>query len=99
MRRAGYDLAEQDEVDVYLENKLESIVGPLEEAEPTPPGEEPAYDVEALRALQREEVEMVQADIACEEKHVEEIEVKVRGEYEREFRDKNASLLERVPPA
>jgi hypothetical protein len=99
MRRAGYDLAEQDEVDVYLENALEGIVGPLEEAEPTPAGAEPAYDVEALRALQREEVEMVKADIACEEEHVEEIEVKVRTEYEREFRERNAALLEQVPAA
>jgi hypothetical protein len=99
MRKAGYDVAEQDEVDAQLENRLEEIVGPLDEAEPTPPGEEPAYDVEALRALQRDEVEMVKADIACEKRYVEEVESKVRKEYERDFREKHAALLEQVPKA
>ena len=97
MRDAGYDLAEQDDVDAYLENKLEEIVGPPDTATATPAGAEPAYDVQELKALQREEVEMVKADIACENKHVAAIEEKVRGEYEREFRDRNAALLDKVP--
>lgn len=97
MGDAGYDLADQDEVDVLLENQLEAIVGPLETVTATPPGAEPAYDVQALRALQREEVEMVRADIRCEEKHVTAVEEDVRAEYEREFREQNTALLEKVP--
>lgn len=99
MRDAGYDLAEQDEVDVLLENQLEAIVGPLETLTATPPGAEPAYDVQELEALQQQEIEMVKADIACEEKHITEVEEKVRAEYEREFREKNTALLEKVPAA
>ncbi len=92
MRQAGFDLQNPDQVDTVLQSKLEDIVGP-------PEGRVADYDKEALVALQREEVAMVGADIACEDKHITAIEDKVRSEYEREFRQNNAGLLEKVPKA
>jgi hypothetical protein len=98
MREVGYDgLADPDEVDVYLEGKLEAIVGSPEERAASAGSEEPAYDREALAALQREEVEMVANDIRCEKKHLEKVEEKVAAEYEQEFREENADLLAKVP--
>ena len=98
MREAGYsDLSEPDEVDAVLEKKLEDIVGSPEDRKAPAPGEEPDYDRAALKALQAEEVAMVTADIACEKKHLEDVEEEVTAEYEREFRAENADLLVKVP--
>ena len=96
MAEAGYDLGEPEAVDVYLENKLEGIVGPIEEVAAPAPGAQPEYDA-ALRQLQQEEVELVGKDIECEEQHITEVEEEVRVEYEREFLEQNAALVERVP--
>jgi hypothetical protein len=97
MATAGYDLAEPEEVDVYLENKLEGIVGPIEDLAAPAPGAQPEYDTAALTQLQQEEVELVGQDIECEEQHITEVEEDVRVEYEREFLEQNAALVERVP--
>ena len=99
MADEGYDFGAADDVDPFLENKLEAIVGPVEEAKPPAPGEQPDWDPAALTTLQREEVALVKADLACEEEHIAKEEAKVRAEYEREFREKNTALLDRVPPA
>ena len=97
MKKAGYDLEDPEQVDVVLKKKLDAIVGPSERA--TASGSEPPpYDRQALAALQREEVAMVRADVSCEERHIVPVEEKVRAEYEREFREKNAPLLSKVPP-
>jgi hypothetical protein len=98
MRDAGYaGLAEPDEVDAVLEKKLEDIVGPPEERVTPAPGEEPSYDLQALAALQKEEVAMVTADVTCEKKHLADIEEEVTAQYEKEFREENADLIARVP--
>ena len=97
MRRVGYDFGAQDEVDTMLRNKLEQIVGPLDAANTATPGTGVDYDREALKALQRDEVAMVKADIACEKKNITAVEEKVRPEYERKFREQNAALLKQVP--
>ncbi len=97
MREKGFDgLEEQEEVDAVLKEKLEEIVGPpgdLANAD----GAEADYDKAALAALQKEEVDMVTADKACEKAHVEEVEEKVAEEYEVAFREENSGLLSRVP--
>ena len=90
MRDAGYSLTDPDEVDVVLQTRLEEIVGP-----PDAPNAD--FDRAALLALQREEVAMVTTDIACEEQHIAAVEEKVRVEYERAFRERNADLLAKVP--
>ena len=92
MQKAGYeDLAAPDEVDTVLHNKLEAIVGPPENAKPD-------YDKAALAALQREELAMVAADVKCEAKNIDDVELKVRKEYEAAFQDQNADLISKVPP-
>jgi hypothetical protein len=96
MREAGYPgLSEQDEVDTVLKKKLEAIVGTGGDK----PGDaaEPSYDKAALTALQRDEVAMVSADVTCERKNITAVETKVRAEYERDFREKNADLMTKVP--
>jgi hypothetical protein len=97
MSEAGYSFLDPEEVDAYLENQLETIVGPIETATAPAPGAQPEWDTAALRRLQQEEVEIVQKDIACEEEHITEVEDKVRPEYEREFLEENAALVDRVP--
>jgi hypothetical protein len=91
MHRRGFDLEEPEQVDTTLKTQLDAIVGPS-----TQPKAD--YDHDALAALQREEVHMVHADVACEEQHIEPVEVGVRAEYEAEFRTRNADLLNKVPP-
>lgn len=90
MRAAGYELPNPDEVDVQLKSALAVIVGP-------PGGPAKAYDPAALGELQRREVAMVNADKACEEKHIAKVEQEVRGEYEKAFREANAALISKVP--
>ena len=97
MGKAGYDLVEPDEVDSYLDNKLEAIVGPPETATTTPPGGTAAYDAAALKTLQREEVDMVKLDIDCDKKYIADVEDKVTDELTKAFREKNAGLLQKVP--
>jgi hypothetical protein len=92
MTEAGFvDLEVPEEVDEVLQRKLGSIVGP-------PDSEALDYDREALAALQKEEVAMVTADIACEKRHIEKVEEEVAAEYETAFREENANLLGKVPP-
>ena len=92
MRKAGYDVHYQDEVDAVLKKRLANIVGP-------PDAPKADYDHAALAALQKDEVAMVNADIECENKFVIPVDEKVRGEYEQAFREQNAELLSKVPPA
>jgi hypothetical protein len=99
MREAGYSgLQDPDEVDAVLEKKLEAIVGSPEERVAPAAGEAPDYDRTALAALQREEVAMVAADVACEKKHLVEVEEEVSARYFEEFREENADLIAKVPP-
>ena len=92
MQKAGYeDLATPDEVDTVLHSKLEAIVGP-------PESPKPDYDQAALTALQGEERSTVAADVKCEAKNVDDVELKVRKEFEATFREQNADLISKVPP-
>ena len=90
MRAAGYELPNPDEVDIQLKSALQVIVGP-------PDGPAKAYDPVALAELQRLEVAMVNADQACEEKHIAKVDQEVRTEYEKAFREANAALISKVP--
>lgn len=57
-----------------------------------------SYDSAALDELQHSEVELSNADLACEERHVNEVETTVREEKEARFREANADLLSKVKP-
>lgn len=90
MEAEGFDgLDEPEEVDEVLLREFNTLVGPPDERY-----EE--YDADALRDLQRKEVEMVTADIMCEKRHIEAVEEEVAAEYEEKFRERNASLLSKV---
>jgi hypothetical protein len=90
MGKAGFDLHYQDEVDAVLKQRLANIVGPAD----APKAD---YDQAALAALQKDEVSMVNADLACEKQSVTPVEDKVRPEYEQTFKEQNAELLAKVP--
>ena len=91
MTAAGYpgNTASED-VDATLLTRLTDIVGPLAMFDPE---HRPAYDSGALAELQRLEVAMVTADVACEDKHVAPVDERVRAEYEAAFRTDNADLV------
>jgi hypothetical protein len=93
MADAGFaDLRYQDEVDAQLKQRLAKIVGP-------PDARRADYDRAALKALQSDEVQMVNADIKCEEKYVFPVDDKVRPDYEKAFKEANTDLLAKVPAA
>jgi hypothetical protein len=94
MRAAAYDLADPNQVDSVLTERLQALVGPTANAAGSASG---TYDKDALAALQRDEVAMVAADLACEAKHLSSVDEKVRAEYEKAFRQENTGLLSTVP--
>jgi hypothetical protein len=101
MAAAGYHYTDPDAIDVDLEKRLEKIVGPVPGKFQTgPPPGTPArpYDHAALAVLQREELATWRADTACEHKYVTPVETVVRAQYERQFRQRNQSLLTEVKP-
>lgn len=85
VRDDGFDFAEPDDVDRYLQDKLEAIVG-------TEPGAQD-YDRAALAALQQEEMAIAKADYGCEDQVISPVEDEVVPEYERAFREDNAGLI------
>ncbi len=94
MRAAGQPLADPGDVDATLKDRLAKIVGPPDRAGDL--GAAPTYDTAALTALQRFEVVLVTADVACEAEHIKSVEAKVRAELEVRFRADNADLLAKV---
>jgi hypothetical protein len=61
-----------------------------------PPGT--TFDKAALASLQREEVKVATADLACEKQEITPVEQTVRPQYEEAFRKENQRLLARVKP-
>lgn len=103
MKEQGFDYPEPNAVDGALIEKLGAIVGPdaakvLGEDGTYSPlafgtATLPAYDKAALAQLQAEELATAQADLECEEKHVVDVEDKVKAEYIKKFARENAALL------
>jgi hypothetical protein len=88
VRDEGFSFAQPDDVDHYLQDKLEAIVG-------SEPGAQD-YDTAALAALQQEEMAIAEADYGCEDKVISPVEDEVVPEYERSFREDNAGLINAV---
>lgn len=103
MKEQGFDYSEPNAVDGALIDKLAAIVGPdaakvLGEDGTYSPlvfgtAALPPYDKAALAKLQVEELATAQADLDCEEKHVVDVEDKVKAEYVKKFAQENAALL------
>ena len=101
--RTGESYEDSEAIEVDVTKRLEAIVGTLPEGEPAPgafAAATPAgpVDAGALDELRRLEVELSDADVACEEKHIVPVEDAVRAEKERGFREVNADLLRKVKP-
>jgi hypothetical protein len=97
MRAAtGETFEDSEAVEETIRERLEQIVG-----EPVAPGQvapEGSYDKAAVAELARLEVEWTNKDLACEERHIADVEDEVRREKEARFREDNAELLRQVRP-
>jgi hypothetical protein len=101
MAEAGYRYEDPDEIDSDLTKRMEKIVGPVPGPFATGPGsgQKPVpYDHAALATLQRDEVAIARADLACERKDITPVEATVRPQYEAQFRQSNQTLIGQVKP-
>jgi hypothetical protein len=99
MADEGYRYDEPEEIDADLIKRFKAIVGAAVQPGATaPPARGASYDRAALAALQREEVKVANADLACEKRHITPVELEVRPQYEETFRKQNRRLLDQVRP-
>jgi hypothetical protein len=99
MADEGYRYEEPEEIDTDLIKRFKTIVGAGAQPGATaPPARGTTYDRAALAALQREEVKIANADLACEKRHITPVELEVRPQYEATFRQQNKRLLDQVRP-
>ncbi len=93
----GDEHEDSESIEEAIAERFEAIVGSI-----VPPGQvAPAgveVDAAALRTLQRDELSLSRADIACEKEHIAAIEDRVQEEKEVKFRAENAELLRTVRP-
>jgi len=101
--KTGETFEDSEDVELYIQQRLEEIVGPLPPGE-SAPGEFAALtpdrpiDQAALTRVRRLELKFADADVTCEDEHIEPVEDKVQEEKEKQFREDNAELLRRVKP-
>jgi hypothetical protein len=99
MADQGYRYGEPEEIDTDMIKRFKAIVGAgVQPGATAPPARGTSYDRAALEALQREEVKVANADLACEKGHITPVELEVRPQYEEMFRRQNRRLLEQVRP-
>jgi hypothetical protein len=99
MADKGYQYDEPEEIDTDLIRRFKAILGAAVQPGATaPPTRGTTYDRAALAALQREEVKIANADLACEKEHITPVELEVRPQYEDSFRKQNRQLLQQVRP-
>ena len=99
MADQGYRYDEPEEIDTDMIKRFKAIVGAgVQPGATAPPTRGLTYDRAALAALQREEVKVANADLACEKRNITPVELEVRPEYEETFRKQNRQLLDQVRP-
>jgi hypothetical protein len=93
----GTDYEDDESIEEEITKRFEAIVGGV-----VPPGQVAAdatqVDMAALRKLQQDELDLFSQSMACERKHIEPVENKVRQEKEAKFKSDNAELLRTVKP-
>jgi hypothetical protein len=93
----GTAYEDDESIEEEITQRFEAIVGGV-----VPPGQVAAdgtqVDMAALRKLQQDELDVFSKSIACERKHVDAVEDKVREEKEAKFKSDNAELLRTVKP-
>jgi hypothetical protein len=99
MADQGYRYDEPEEIDTDMIKRFKAIIGAgVQPGATAPPTRGTTYDRAALAALQREEVKIANADLACEKRHITPVELEVRPQYEAAFRKQNRQLLDQVRP-
>ena len=98
MRDKGYQYEEPDAIDEELTQRFRQVAGSGARPGATAAEAGATVDQAALTTLQREEVEIANADLDCENKEIVPVERDVRPQYEKTFRQQNQRLLERVKP-
>jgi hypothetical protein len=99
MENQGYSYEEPEQIDTDMIKRFQAIVGQgTAPGAAAPPDPTVPYDKAALAALQREEVRIARADLACEKKEITPVELEVRPQYEDAFREQNRRLIEQVRP-
>jgi hypothetical protein len=99
MADQGYRYDEPEEIDTDMIKRFKAIVGAgVQPGATAPPTRGLTYDRAALAALQREEVKVANADLACEKRNITPVELEVRPQYEETFRKQNRQLLDQVRP-
>jgi hypothetical protein len=99
MARRGFRYADPGDIEGNIERRFTDIVGVgVRPGATAPPDPGTSYDRVALAALQRDEVKVANADLACEKQEITPVELIVRPQYEEAFRNQNRTLLVRVKP-
>jgi hypothetical protein len=98
MSEKGFRYEEPDAIDEDLTERFRAIVGVGTRPGATKAEPGTSYDRAALTNLQRDEVKIANADLACEKREIVPVERVVRPQYEKTFRQQNQRLLTRVPP-
>jgi hypothetical protein len=99
MADRGYQYDEPEEIDTDLIKRFKGILGAgIQPGATAPTTRGASHDRAALAGLQREEVKVANADLACEKRHITPVEVEVRPQYEETFRTQNRRLLDQVRP-
>jgi hypothetical protein len=93
----GTEYEDDESIEEEITQRFEQIVGSV-----VPPGQVAAegtkVELAALRKLQQDELDLFNTSFACERKHVDPVERKVREEKETRFKSDNAELLNTVKP-
>jgi hypothetical protein len=99
MADEGYQYEEPEEIDTDLIKRFQEILGTgVRPGATAPPTRGSTFDRAALADLQRAEVRIARADLACEKKHITPVELEVRPKYEETFRKQNRRLISQVRP-
>jgi hypothetical protein len=98
MRDKGYQYEEPDAIDEDLTQRFRQIAGSGTRPGATAAAQGTTVDKAALASLQSEEVKVANADLDCENKEIVPVEREVRPQYEKQFRQQNQQLLNRVKP-
>jgi hypothetical protein len=99
MANRGFRYADPGDIEGNIERRFTDIVGVgVRPGATAPPDPGTSYDRVALTALQRDEVKVANADLACEKQEITPVELVVRPRYEEVFRKRNRTLLVRVKP-
>ena len=99
MAQRGFRYEDPGDIEGDVEQRFQEIVGVgVRPGATAPPDPGTSYDPAALAALRRDEVSVANADLACEEQEITPVELVVRPQYEKVFRNQNRRLLVRVKP-